>query len=69
MRVEFHQMKKGLFRLLGAFHEVERLGRDLLVDRLHPLLRQRTRVLDLSPAKLWITPRGPNFFLKAGSFG
>ena len=38
MRVEFHHRKNGLSACLARVHEVERLGGDLLVDRLHALL-------------------------------
>ena len=69
IRVEFHQMKNGLFACLARCHEVERLGRDFLIDGLHPLLVSGPVSVILPPAKLWITPRGPNFFLNSGSFG
>ena len=56
-----------LVGLLGALHEVDGLGVDLLVDGLHALLGQRAGVRrSCHPAKLWITPRGPKFFLKSG---
>ena len=69
MRVEFHHRKNGLSAFLARVHEVERLGGDFLVDRLHPLAVSGP-VSSMRPsAKLWMTPRGPNFFLNSGFFG
>jgi hypothetical protein len=42
--------EKRLLRLGVAIHEAHRRGLDLLVDRLHALLRQRAGVLDLLSA-------------------
>jgi hypothetical protein len=47
MRVAFHQTKNGLSRLRDLLEVLERARRDLVVDRLHALAGQRTRVLDL----------------------
>ena len=51
MRVEFHHRKNGLSAFLRSLHEVERLGVDLLVDRLHALARQRAGVGDRAVGK------------------
>ena len=64
-------------RLVGLgllLHPAERLRRDLLVDGLHALLGQRAGVRRSSarPCRRTMqcrTPRGPNFFLNAGSLG
>ena len=71
MRVEFHHTKNGLPSLCALSMNASAAGGDLLVDRLHALLGQRAGVLDLAAVALalWITPRGPNFFLNSGSFG
>ena len=78
-------MKKGLSGLVRLVDEAQGLLGDLVVDGLHALLRQRTRVLDvllanMAPARLlgrivpsvaqqWSTPRGPKHFLKSGILG
>ena len=43
--------EEGLVGLLRPLHEVERLGRHLLVDRFHALARQRAGVGDLAVGK------------------
>ena len=56
MREDMHPgrvppQEERLVRLLRAVHEVQCLGRDLLVDRLHALARQRTGIGDLAVGK------------------
>ena len=46
MWVVLSQTKNGVSLVLGVGHEPQRLGDDLVVDGLHPLLGQRAGVLD-----------------------
>ena len=46
MRVRVEPAEERLARGVLALHEVDRGGRSLVVDRLHPLLGQRAGVLD-----------------------
>ena len=55
-RVEPHEER--LAGLLGARHEVERLLEALVVDRLHPLLGQGSRVGDLAVLAVEDAARG-----------
>ena len=69
MRVEFHQRKNGL----SAFDARVMKSRALAVTS-SSIVSMRLRVSGpvsvMRPsAKLWMTPRGPNFFLNSGSFG
>jgi hypothetical protein len=47
MRVPFHQHEPGLAGLVLSRMKAMRGGDGLVVDRLHPLLRERPGVLDL----------------------
>ena len=59
-------MKKGLSAFFGALHEVERLGRDLLVDGLHALPGQRPGVGDASVVEAVDDAPRPELLLQRG---
>ena len=62
--------KERRVRRVRLVDEAQRVCRHFVIDGLHPFLRQRPSVLDTRPsAQQWRTPRGPNRFLNAGSFG
>ena len=67
-RVEPHEERR--LRGVLAVDEVAGAVEELVVDRLHPLLRERAGVLDLlaavGVAQQCSTPRGPKFFWKLG---
>ena len=71
MRVEFHQRKNGLSAFLAFSMKSSVAFGDFLVDRLHALLVSgpvfSIFCVPSALAQLWITPRGPNFFLNSGS--
>jgi hypothetical protein len=65
--------EKGLAVLVRLVHEIERMFGNLVIDSLHALSVERTRVLDLLSAAA-IRPTvdytlGPKRFLNSGSFG
>ena len=67
MRVEFHQRKNGLSSFLARS-----MKSSALAVTSSSIVSMRFRVSGpvsvMRPsAKLWMTPRGPNFFLSAGS--
>ncbi len=69
IRVEFHHRKNGLFATLARC-----MKSSALTVTSSSIVSIRLRVsgpvsVILPSAKLWITPRGPNFFLNSGSFG
>ena len=56
MWVVLSQTKNGVSLVLGVGHEAQRLGDDLVVDGLHPLLGERAGVLDaLGAVARWPT--------------
>jgi len=73
MRLVLNQVKNGFPSLMGLFNESNRAGKELLVDRLHPLPGERSRVLDLLRA-VGVCPgmdnaAGAEFLPERGSFG
>ena len=67
MRVEFHQRKNGLPSLCALSMKSERACRvSRSSHRLHALAVSGPVSSILPPAKLWMTPRGPNRFLNSG---
>ena len=70
MRVEFHQTKNGLSRLMGTINEVEGGRSDFFINRFHAFAGERPGVLDLSVgARFDDAARAKSFFLNSGSFG
>ena len=69
MRVEFHHRKNGLSACFARAMKSSALAvtsSSIVSMR----LRVRGPVSVMRPsAKLWMTPRGPNFFLNSGFFG
>jgi hypothetical protein len=69
IRVEFHHRKNGLFACLARV-----MKSSAFAVTSSSIVSMRLRVSGpvsvMRPsAWLWITPRGPKFFLNAGSFG
>ena len=69
MRVEFHQMKNGLFAFL-AFSMKSSAFSVTSLSIVSIRLIVSGPVSSMRPSeKLWMTPRGPNFFLNSGFCG
>ena len=67
--VEFHQMKNGLLACLARAMKSNVLAfTSSSIVSIRFLVSGPVSVMRPS-AKLWITPRGPNFFLNSGFFG
>ncbi len=69
MRVEFHHRKNGLFALTARSMKSSAFSvtsRSIVSMRF--FVNGPVSVIRPS-AKLWMTPRGPNFFLNSGFFG
>ena len=69
MRVEFHHRKNGLSDFAARSMKSSALSVTSRVDGLHALAVSGPVSVMRPSAKLWITPRGPNFFLNSGFFG
>ena len=69
IRVEFHQMKNGLPADLARVMKSSDFAiTSSSIVSIRFFVSGPVSVMRPS-AKLWITPRGPNFFLNSGSFG
>jgi hypothetical protein len=69
MRVEFHHRKNGLSAFLARSMKSSALAlTSSSMVSMRFLVSGPVSVMRPS-AKLWMTPRGPNFFLNSGSFG